>query len=393
MSSVGQSLGAVNRVFVKRTRRGQVRTFVRQLYLRDDLPTGSPHLDDLSLEPRLLGSTYIVLDTNVVLHQIDLLERASVRDVIVLQTVVDEVRHNKVSVHKRLRALIDDASRRFIVFSNEFHRETYTQREPGESPNDRNDRAIRVATAWYAAQLDGAAQVLLLTNDADNLRKAKAEGLRAQTVHAYVRSLPDAARLQDLLAAGEEEEAAEGGGEGGGRRKGGVRYAAHLSMSEITCGIQAGELHQGKLRVSRHNPSRGFVGVRSLEESSDVLLPSRQAMNRAVEGDTVVVRLLPRAQWGSAERLGGRDASGRRRRGGGGAAAGRKAAPHAPHDPRGFGEPDPALVPVRPAERGQWRALAGAVAGASRRPSAVRVPLCTVCTLAVPSSPWRSGGR
>ena len=118
MSSVGQSLGAVNRVFVKRTRRGQVRTFVRQLYLRDDLPTGSPHLDDLSLEPRLLGSTYIVLDTNVVLHQIDLLERASVRDVIVLQTVVDEVRHNKVSVHKRLRALIDDASRRFIGASS-----------------------------------------------------------------------------------------------------------------------------------------------------------------------------------------------------------------------------------------------------------------------------------
>ena len=50
--------------------------------------------------------------------------------------------------------------------------------------------------------------MLLLTNDADNLRKAKAEGLRAQTVHAYVRSLPDAARLQDLLAAGEDEEAA-----------------------------------------------------------------------------------------------------------------------------------------------------------------------------------------
>ena len=45
-------------------------------------------------------------------------------------------------------------------------------------------------------------------------------------------------------------------------------------------------------------------------------------MNRGVEGDTVVVRLLPRAQWGSAERLGGRDASGRRRRGGGGAAVG-----------------------------------------------------------------------
>ena len=35
----------VDRVYVKRTRRGQVKTFVRQQYLRDDLPTGSPHLD------------------------------------------------------------------------------------------------------------------------------------------------------------------------------------------------------------------------------------------------------------------------------------------------------------------------------------------------------------
>ena len=39
------SLTTVDRVYVKRTRRGQVKTHVRQQYLRDDLPTGSPHLD------------------------------------------------------------------------------------------------------------------------------------------------------------------------------------------------------------------------------------------------------------------------------------------------------------------------------------------------------------
>ena len=38
-------LTTVDRVFVKRTRRGQVKTHVRQHYLRDDLPSGSPHLD------------------------------------------------------------------------------------------------------------------------------------------------------------------------------------------------------------------------------------------------------------------------------------------------------------------------------------------------------------
>ena len=50
---------------------------MRQHYLRDDLPTGCPQLDAPELEPRLsaVAPRYLVLDTNVVLHQIDLLER------------------------------------------------------------------------------------------------------------------------------------------------------------------------------------------------------------------------------------------------------------------------------------------------------------------------------
>ena len=107
MSASAQLTTTVDRVFVKRTRRGQVKTHVRQTYLRDDLPSGSPHIDGPELEPRLSASAtrYLVLDTNVVLHQIDLLERPTLCDVIVTQTVLDEVRHNKISVHKRLRGV------------------------------------------------------------------------------------------------------------------------------------------------------------------------------------------------------------------------------------------------------------------------------------------------
>ena len=77
-----EHVSTVSRVFVKRTRKGQVKTHVRQLYLRDDLPTGSPHIDPPELEPRLSASAkhYLVLDTNVVLHQIDLLEQPALRD-------------------------------------------------------------------------------------------------------------------------------------------------------------------------------------------------------------------------------------------------------------------------------------------------------------------------
>ena len=329
-------LGVVNRAFVKRTRRGQVKTHVRQTYLRDDLPTGSPFLDAAELEPKLSASAsrYLVLDTNVVLHQIDLLEKPALCDVIVLQTVLEEVRHNKISVHKRLRALVSDARRRFHVFSNEFHRETHVERQPGESPNDRNDRAIRRAVEWYAAQLAGEeVEVLLLTNDAENKRKALDAGLKAQSIHAHVRSLPEADELSDLLA-GDDRQEGGGGGEasasdgGGGakRQKGAIRYAAHLPLSQLTKGVAAGELHQGKLHVNRHNPQQAHV-TSTIPGHSSVLLRDRQAMNRALDGDTVVVA-APRLRVGGGRRGGARrpgDGDGdddELTSGGGGAAAG-----------------------------------------------------------------------
>lgn len=69
----------------------------------------------------------------------------------------------------------------------------------GESPNDRNDRAIRVAAAWYAARLPGM-RVVVLTNDADNRRRALDAGLQAMSVQARARQdarggLPQEARF------------------------------------------------------------------------------------------------------------------------------------------------------------------------------------------------------
>ena len=61
------------------------------------------------------------------------------------------------------------------------YRETYIKQDPGETPNDRNDRAIRVGTAWYAQRLPQM-KIYLLTNDADNRRKALGDQLDAMSV-------------------------------------------------------------------------------------------------------------------------------------------------------------------------------------------------------------------
>ncbi len=59
------------------------------------------------------------------------------------------------------------------------------ERQPKETANDRNDRAIRSAAKWYKKNLEinqddvevnERVQVVLLTNDKDNAEKAREDG-------------------------------------------------------------------------------------------------------------------------------------------------------------------------------------------------------------------------
>ena len=93
-------------MFHRLTRRGKILKVVREHYLRDDISCGAStcqlcsHLplsgsgDDVTLlSATPFRGTYLVLDTNAVLHQMDLLEEDTdaLRDVIILQTVMEEV--------------------------------------------------------------------------------------------------------------------------------------------------------------------------------------------------------------------------------------------------------------------------------------------------------------
>lgn len=66
----------------------------------------------------------------------------------VILRAVQEARHNNLSLFRRLKQLLKDDSRVFVFFANEHHCETFPEELHGESPNDRNDRAIRIATSW-----------------------------------------------------------------------------------------------------------------------------------------------------------------------------------------------------------------------------------------------------
>lgn len=129
---------------------------------------------------------YLVPDTNIFLYCMDVIEHESAfYDVIVLQTVLDELRNRSLPLYNRLRALTKSEGKRFYCFHNDFHQETYVKRLEGETINDRNDRAVRQACKWYAAHLTEAVsgtksklpEIVMLSDDRDNLKKAQQDGI------------------------------------------------------------------------------------------------------------------------------------------------------------------------------------------------------------------------
>ena len=344
MTSLKRSvdLGATNissKVFVRSTKSGKVQKVVRELYLRQDIPcssrlcsiclsnaptdaSGAGELLNLNFLQALTDASkaspfvlsekpagtkkftlghYLVPDTNALLNGMDLFEQSSAfHDVVILQTVLEELRNRSLPLYNRIIALTKSGDKRFYVFFNEFRRETYVVRQQGESINDRNDRAVRQAVSWYAEHLQQAVKstkrtyqapaIIMLSDDKDNLRKARSEKITASSLSDYVSGLEDADCLLDMINTSRGEQMSKSSAAE-------QIYPDHFNVSRMMTGIKAGTLHQGIFNVSPYNYLEGTVHVPAFEKA--LLILGRENSNRAVSGDVVVVEVLPKPQWKS----------------------------------------------------------------------------------------------
>ncbi|KAJ2073664.1 exosome catalytic subunit dis3 [Coemansia sp. S155-1] len=313
-----------NKSFVKRTRKGNIVRTVKEHYLRDDIACGYESCKHsvcvsarseaeeqgktlvggihpaapLSASPRnsvQWGPHYLVPDTNAFVNQIDILERPIINDVVVLSTVLDELRGLSMVVYNRVRAIVRDHERRWFVFSNEHHRETFVDRNADESPNDRNDRAIRVAVQWLGKHLEDASiRPVMVTNDEDNLQKANADGVTACRMEDCLGVYTEFPELLDMMGSVNitDRNTTEPNWEG---------YAEYLSPVQIQAGIKAGILVQGTLQIAPYNYLEGSIFAAFPDgKERRVLVIGRKDMNRAIQGDKIAVQILPRSQWRKA---------------------------------------------------------------------------------------------
>ncbi|KAJ3443927.1 exosome complex exonuclease rrp44 [Anaeramoeba flamelloides] len=311
--------------FIKRTKKGDVLRIVREHYLRNDIGAGTELLEETNVyRPEYTPLTakaahYLVLDTNIVLHQIDALEQSKLTNIIILSTVLDEVRGNSMKTYKRIRKLCSAQERHFYVFSNENHRDTYVERLKGESVNDRNDRAIMVATQWYHNRLKNKMKVILITNDKELIARSKKNNLNVQTIFQYAKTLKNQPEFIDLLYHPQDESSDDEdennnnknkqtkktneikmkGNQNRSKKKTKAKkntiYPSHYSEMKLREGISNNTLLQGVIHFNRNNFLEAHVTVEG--QVKDILIKGRQRLNRTIDGDHVVVKLLSKNKW------------------------------------------------------------------------------------------------
>ena len=321
-------------------KRGRILKRVSELYIRDDLGFGCYYVDDRSISEsrklhvdKILGKPHtietvdhlltllqpcrphslVVCDTNVLLHNLDVLEQASkvMPNIVIPQTALIECRANQMVAYDRtvelLRSVGGGQSERFntkrccIYFPDPHHASTAVpENTTGITINDKNDIRIRNVASYLGEHLrDKDIRVILLTDDAASRQIAKSTldtplHYEARSVRSWIQELeqhnPNVSLL-DLVAqlhVSANDSAANATGKS-------VRYDPHLELSDLNIGIQNGIYHRGVLR-SRDTES-AIVTIRRGEERVAVTIENVVDRNRAVDGDMVTISLHPLDKW------------------------------------------------------------------------------------------------
>jgi exosome complex exonuclease DIS3/RRP44 len=301
--------------FYKKTKKGSIIKLVNEVYLRSDIhcglidcpeclkenielvPTQLSEYNNNSLldvKPRKDLNTrfniyhFIVPDASAILYQLDVLEDSNFgENIIILQSVLDEVRKKNLQIYLRLKQLI--SSKNCYIFTNIFNKHTYAQRKIGETNEEYQDRLVRIAVNWYNKHLNDVIACILITDFQVTKNNAINENIFACLVKDCVQDMVNNKNLVDKLSMKNED--------GQTLPKDQFLYPEHLNLTKIHEGITENRLFQGKFQTNQQNYLEATVGIKLNNEDVQVLIQGKLHINRAIHEDIVAIELLPENEW------------------------------------------------------------------------------------------------
>jgi exosome complex exonuclease DIS3/RRP44 len=317
--------------FFRQTRkRGKIIKTVSEQYLRDDLGFGCHYVDQdttnrrvkeavvgkprvietteelLSLLKPCKPSSLVVCDTNVLLHNLDVLEQAEVAmpNLVIPQTALTECRANRMVAYDRTVDLLRSVgsgdqknARCCIFFPDPHHVGTANVENSQQTANDENDERIRNVAEYFGEHLRGSnIRVILLTDDAGSreLAQPNSDLYQAKSVRSWVQELEKhnpGLSLSDLVA----QYGSSGSAIAKGESPDEDHFLPHVDATTLSRGVQNGTYHRSVLRSTGKEEAQ--VTIRRGEERVAVAIQGSIDRNRAVDGDVVAIAINPLDEW------------------------------------------------------------------------------------------------
>mmetsp|Transcript_10950 Transcript_10950/g.13845 ORF Transcript_10950/g.13845 Transcript_10950/m.13845 type:complete len:1080 (+) Transcript_10950:70-3309(+) len=343
----------------RQTRKGKILKSTSELYLRDDLGLGytipshtSSKRNNVSVTVNsaakqinnahelmsLLVPSYsatlrehkirlVVVDTNVLLHNLDVLEHPSfaINNIVIPQTALLECRHRSFTAYGRVMDLIRSSSanhsqnlndkntsskRRCVIFFPDIHHvSTQINRGTSESNiNDDNDARIRQVAFYYGESLSGGdVEITLLTDDKGcrELALKEQRGILGECEKNKLLFTPNSVRKHIIMLEKEDPSLAlsdsvaqfSAVSASGKRDEKKLFYKSHIPQNELSIGVKSRKYYQGTIRAERGSYDKCYVTVRKGDDRVAVSIIGAQDINRAVDGDIVVVEIHSVDQW------------------------------------------------------------------------------------------------
>ncbi|CAH8832647.1 unnamed protein product [Trichobilharzia szidati] len=330
-----------------KTPKGKEVCITREIYLRDDISCRSSlcckpecHQAERCLPKEL--ETYVLVDGFYAMNYWEVFEMDEIKGIIISLSSAYFVQQQASTKrpYNRLRSSLEDASQDCIMFDNEFHRSCFRPPHTDESFKDYTTRMNWIAANWYSNHLEGRVSIVLVTDNQSyvNLCASKTDVTSCGVIvldlpaflQTYYPTLTTAKLLFDSLDASlhstetkelsdltEKSLEAEDSMEPldslvvPSEPAPGHAYPPYLPESALIAGLRSGQFLRGILRVSRFRPTtEAMVALtdasaikhqpelkEALAARSEIVIHGLQHRNRAIDGDVVVVRLLPRVHW------------------------------------------------------------------------------------------------
>nr|CDQ04480.1 Bm1955, isoform c [Brugia malayi] len=286
-------------VLYRKTKSGKIVKRVHEQYLRNDIgcgldsckncqPVEGHSLTNLVVQ---ISSTVptnhaIILDSSALIRFHHLFDNLKFTNIIITQTVWGDVKRSSPPSYKSMYTLCyDSPDRKIYVFMDDFHYETHLDRIAGESEEERLTRSLITCAKFYEnhwKQLSIIPIIVCGTNVTKEQLKKQFENVF--TLQEYIEGMEDNTDLLDKLAVYNAECDARGR----------ILFPEYLAHDMIQNGIRSGKFKKATFQVSRENYTEAYVHV---DEGTTWFIQGRINMNRAVNGDTVAVELLPESEW------------------------------------------------------------------------------------------------